>query len=81
MLVHLGSKKEKETERKREKEIIKNNKEGIFNWSGKFSPKKKIEVVKKYHCSGGGGSGGRVDSGGGGSGSDSGCSGCDCYLL
>ena len=29
MLVHLGSKKEKETKRKREKEIIKNNKEKI----------------------------------------------------
>ena len=29
MLVHLGSEKEKEIERKREKEIIKNNKEKI----------------------------------------------------
>ena len=31
MLVHLGSEKGKETEREREKEIIKNNKEKIKN--------------------------------------------------
>ena len=29
MMVHLGSEKEKEIERKREKEMIKNNKEKI----------------------------------------------------
>ena len=36
---HLGSEKEKEIERKRKR--VKNNKEGIFNWSGNFSQKKK----------------------------------------
>ena len=42
-----------------------------------FSTKKKIEVVKRYHCSGGGdGGSGRV-----GGGSGSGCGGCDCCLL
>ena len=78
MLVHLGSEKEKETERKREKEIKKNNKEKIkkgylielVNFLQIFFfevVKKNFKVLKKYHCSGGGGG--------------SGCGGCDCWLL
>ena len=46
MLVHLGSEKEKEIERKREKEIIKNNKEkikkGYLIEVVNFLPKKKF---------------------------------------
>ena len=86
MLVHLGSEKEKEIERKREKEIIKNNKEkikkGYLIEVVNFLPKKKkIEVIKNIIAVVAAAVEELVAGSGDGSGSSSGCGGCDCCLL
>ena len=80
LMVHLGS--EKEIERKREKGRIKNNKEKkikkgyLIEVVNFLQKEEEVEVVKKYHCNGGGN-----DERVGGGGSGSGCGGCDCCLL